>query len=378
MKTVETVALVGSMTGTHRDLVVHRYGAPGTGPKVYVQASLHADEIPGMMAAHHLIRRLDDLDRQGRITAEILVVPVANPIGLDQWVIDRPMGRFALSGCGNFNRRFPELAEAAARRVDGRIGPDPTTNVATVREALRACVADIQPVNEAESLRKALLGLAIDADVVLDLHCDDIALGHLYTGTRLWPQAAGLAARLGMPVVLLADDSGGAPFDEACSKPWWLLADRFADRGAIPPACLAATVELRGLVDVDDTLGTADAQGIVAFLADQGAIDIAVPPCPPGPRATPLAGVDMVASPGAGMIAYTVAVGDTVAVGQPVAELIDPLAEDQCHARRPIVSRTAGTVFAIAGHRFVRPGEFIAKVAGEAPLPHRSGPLLTD
>lgn len=378
MKLVETVPLLGSMTGTHRDLVVHRYGEANTGPKVYIQASLHADEIPGMMAAHHLIRRLDVLARQGRIGAEILVVPVANPIGLDQWVIDRPMGRFALSGCGNFNRHFPELADAAAHRIDGRIGPEVATNVAVVRDALRASLAAIQPVNEADSLRKTLLSLAIDSDIVLDLHCDDIALGHLYTGTRLWPRAEGLAARLGLPVVLLADDSGGGPFDEACSKPWWLLADRFADQGVIPPACLAATVELRGLTDVDDTLGAADAQGILAFLADQGAIDITVPSCPPGPRATPLAGVDLVASPGAGMIAYTVAVGDTVEVGQTIAELVDPLAEDQCHARRPIVSRASGTVFALAGHRLVRPGEFIAKVAGETSLPHRSGHLLTD
>ena len=86
---------------------------------------------------------------------------------------------------------------------------------------------------------------------MLDLHADNEAVVHLYTGTPLWPDAADIAAETGARAVLLAEISGGNPFDEACSGPWWALARRFPD-AAIPPACLAATVELRSNNDVDD------------------------------------------------------------------------------------------------------------------------------
>ena len=72
-----------------------------------------------------------------------------------------------------------------------------------------------------------LLGLACDADVVLDLHADTEAIVHLYTETPYWPQAEVLARCLGSQVNLLAQGSGSAcSFDEACSQPWWQLAER--------------------------------------------------------------------------------------------------------------------------------------------------------
>src|SRR3546814_2653658 len=66
-----------------------------------------------------------------------------------------------------------------------------------------------QPGSELHSLRLALASLAADADVVLDLHCDDQALMHLFLIPAHWPAAADLAADLGCRAVLLAEDSGG-------------------------------------------------------------------------------------------------------------------------------------------------------------------------
>ena len=71
-----------SHLGTERTLSVFRYGA---GPrKVYIQASLHADELPGMRTAWELKKRLTELEQQGQLNGVIELVPVANPIGLDQ------------------------------------------------------------------------------------------------------------------------------------------------------------------------------------------------------------------------------------------------------------------------------------------------------
>ena len=56
-----------SHLGTERTLSVFRYGA---GPrKVYIQASLHADELPGMRTAWELKKRLAELETRASCRA---------------------------------------------------------------------------------------------------------------------------------------------------------------------------------------------------------------------------------------------------------------------------------------------------------------------
>ena len=83
------------------------------------------------------------------------------------------------------------------------------------RAALRQACAELKVTTELQSLRRTLLGLAIDADVVLDLHCDNEAVLHLYTLPALWPEVEPLARLTGSRAVLVADVSGDEPFDEA-------------------------------------------------------------------------------------------------------------------------------------------------------------------
>lgn len=92
MKSIETIDLPVASPGTHRSLNIIRYGTPGKGGKVYIQAGLHADEAPGFLVAHHLEQLLDS----ARVNGEIILVPVANPIGLGQWRDETLQGRFDL------------------------------------------------------------------------------------------------------------------------------------------------------------------------------------------------------------------------------------------------------------------------------------------
>lgn len=377
-KAIEKITLSGSNAGTERTLAVHRYGQPGARPKTYVQASLHADEIPGMLTAHHLIRRLDAIDAKGGIEGEVIVVPVANPIGLDQHVNDSALGRFALGGAGNFNRHYPDLTPKVAEKVRDRLTDDPNENVAIVRRALVEALSEAIPVTEVDHLRHALLGMAIDADIVLDLHCDDQALFHVYLGTPLWPEAQDLAHQLGSEIILLAEISGGEPFDEACSSPWWRLREHLGDDIAVPPSCLASTVELRGNADVDDETAASDADNIVRFLQRRSVVAGDPGPLPaPLTSPTPLAGVEMVKAPASGIVAYRVTLGDRVKAGDVIAEIVDPTAPVQEEARTLVRAATDGPVWARRAHRYVRAGDVIAKIAGPAPLEGKGSQLLT-
>jgi predicted deacylase len=97
-------------------------------------------------------------------------------------------------------------------------------------------------------MQRILLSHACTADVVLDLHCDAEAALHMYALPQHWPQWRSLAAHLNVKVGLLAEDSGGSSFDEACSLPWLRLSRAFPE-AQIPLACLATTVELGGQAD---------------------------------------------------------------------------------------------------------------------------------
>jgi predicted deacylase len=325
-----------------------------------------------MLVAHVLRRELERLDAAGRIKGEIVLVPAANPIGLSQVVHGTPLGRFDLGSGVNFNRAFRHVADELKATVAGQLGADAAANVAAIRAAARTAVDGWEPANHTEVLKKTLLALAIDADIVLDLHCDNEALLHVYTGTVLADRVQPLATLLGARALLLSDVSGGEPFDEACSRLWWDLAAHFGPEKPIPPACAAVTVELRGEMDVRYDYAEQDAQAILQFLAREGFIDMPVAALP-APRCapTPLEAVEPLNAPQSGVLVFLKALGDEVKAGDAVADIVDPVTGKTTAVR---ASRD-GLLFASTAHRHLLRGMQVCKIAGTTPF--RTGSLLS-
>ncbi|MGV7209421.1 succinylglutamate desuccinylase/aspartoacylase family protein [Oxalobacteraceae bacterium A2-2] len=356
-------------------LTSFHYGTPGAGPKVYVQASLHADEVPGMLVAQFLRRELEALEAAGRIPGEIVLVPAANPIGLAQAIHGAAFGRFDLTTGINFNRSYKHVAGELKESLEGLLGPDAAANTALIRQHALASLARWQPATDAETLKKALLTLAIDADIVLDLHCDNEAVLHIYTGTPLAAAIEPLSALMGAHAVLLAKEAGGEPFDEACSRLWWDLAEHFPDH-PIAMACVAATVELRGEMEVSYELASKDAAALLRYLELRGAITPlpgAAPEPLPAPlcQPTPLEGSAPVYAPHNGVLVYTRDMGARVEQGDALGDLIDPVSGDVTVLRAPV----AGVFYARSGHRHVLRGWNVGKVAGATA--YRVGDLLS-
>ncbi|HBX57247.1 succinylglutamate desuccinylase/aspartoacylase family protein [Pseudomonas sp. UBA2684] len=370
MQRIEHI-LPWSSPGTERRLSVFRFGS---GPcKAYIQASLHADELPGMRVAVELKRRLRELEAQGRLSGMIELVPVANPIGLAQVFQATHQGRFEFASGNNFNRDFFDLAEAIAPALNGCLGDDGPVNVRLIRAAMQAALESLPPAtSELQGLQQLLLKHACDADVVLDLHCDFEAVVHLYALPQHWPQLRPLAARLAAGAVLTAEESGGSSFDESCSLPWLRLARCFPEAN-IPLACLATTVELGGMADTDKPQAEARAEGILAFLAEQGLIAGDWPPAPQACcEATPFEGAEYAYAPHAGVVSFLQPVGARVKAGDPLFEVIDPL--DDRHST--VCASTDGVLYVRERMRFAQPGLWLAKVAGRTPI--RQGRLLSD
>jgi predicted deacylase len=350
-------------------LTTFHYGSPGSGKKVYIQASLHADEVPAMLVAQFLRRELERLDAEGRVTGEIILVPAANPLGLSQAIQGAPFGRYDLSTGVNFNRAYKHVAHDLKAALEGKLGPDANANVALIRQHALQSVSDWAPLDNAGALKKLLLSMAIDADIVLDLHCDNEAVMHMYAGKPLAEQVMPLAALLGARALLVALESGGEPFDEACSRLWWDLAAHFGPDVPIPPACAAVTVELRGENDVNYEYAGHDSHAMLQYLAREGMLDIPVLPLPePRCAATPLEGVEPLSAPHSGVLVFLKKLGDTVRVGDAIADLVNPVSGKVSTLR----ANLDGVLFASTSHRHLLRGMHVCKIAGSTPFRHGS------
>lgn len=367
--------LTPPVPGTTRELVSLHYGPADAGRKATIQAALHADEPPGLLVAFHLRGLLAELESAGRLRGEVVLVPMANPLGLSQRLLGRGLGRFEMASGENFNRLYADLSHAAFARLQDSLDGAELPGVAAVRAALLAAVEALPADSELASLRRVLLGLAIDADHVIDLHCDNEAVMHLYTTPPLWPTIEPLARLLGAEVCLLAEDSGGDPFDESCSMVWSRLNALLRQHGrdaAWPLACAAVTVELRGEADVRHDYALADARAIVDYLRTQGYVDGDMPVLPALKRAPrPLQGSMPILTPVGGVLVHSVPLGREVRSGELIAEVVDPLSG----VVTPLTSPVDGLLYARESGRVAHAGLRVAKVAGiEA---RRRGPLLS-
>lgn len=370
------IALPSMTPGTGRSITFHRFGRAGARPKAYLQAAIHANELPGAMALHHLMPMLAEADRLGRVRGEIVVVPTVNPIGLSQLVGNNHLGRYDLLGRDNFNRNWLELSGAVAERVGNRLGRDASANVAMIRGAALAALAEMRPVNELQTLRAEVMKLAVGADVALDLHCDLEAVLHLFVSRRDWPgPARALAADIGAAATLYNDPyPESLTFSGVNSALWARLAARYPDAN-VPQACLSATIEYRGQHDVNHALGSADARNLYRFLVRRGIVTGRAGPLPRlKADATPIGGMDVGYSPRSGMLVYHVPKGARVARGTPVCEVIDPADARGPKARRQVLARTDGVVFSRKPDgRLAWPGMVLFRIAGARLLAHRKG-----
>ncbi|MCP5082706.1 MAG: succinylglutamate desuccinylase/aspartoacylase family protein [Alphaproteobacteria bacterium] len=364
--------------GDQRSLTIHRFGQPGARPKVYVQAGIHANELAAPLTAHHLADRLKAADEAGQVVGEILVVPIANPIGLSQVQSGEHFGRHDLETGGNYNRAFFDVSEAVLQAVMGRLGSDAAENTRSVRSAVLNALNDVTPRFAIDDLHIELQKRACDADIVLDLHTDSDAEMHLFLDPTQWPAAEDLASELGVEVVMLARASGSNPFEETIAAPYVAVHEAHGEDHPIDVP-LTVVVELRGLADVSDELAGQDADALMRFLQRRGCLAGDPGAQPPFTGvAAPFEQTTFLWATAPGIVAFKKPLGAMVAAGDVVAEIIDVSAMATDGARTPVLAETSGKFFARSLTKLARPGQDIGKIFGTTPVEGRVGDLLSD
>ena len=372
-----TTTLAGDAPGQSTTLYWYTAGPEDAPTKVHLQAALHADEQPGTMALHHLLPMLRDADNAGRLKARFVVFPSVNPLGLATRVLRRHIGRYDLETGINFNRRWPDLYPQIAEAIAGKLTDDPRANLRTIRAAVGAWLEQQRPATAAQRLRLAILKSAHDADIVLDLHCDDESLKHIFTSPDLMPGLQDLADRMQVAATLTAEDSGGGSFDEVLPN-LYRKAQRANPGFPIPMGAETATLEYRGQADTHDAMGREDAKGLHDFFAGRGLIDATVPAATPAPPPTPFEATEVLRADRPGLLAYRVGLGDRVKKGDVVADIIAMDGPDAFLGRSPLRAGTEGTILSRASAKSAVVGSSVAKIVGTEILPARAGGYLLE
>jgi len=326
---IEQISLDQDTPGHELSLRVFRFRGSQDSPSVYMQGAIHSQEIPGMVVLDRLIPLLAAAEKEGRLNGDVTLVPLANPIGLAQGIFGYTLGRFDLNTRLNFNRSFP--TEAAANLTG-------------------------KPA--AERLQATLLEIAEKADVVLDLHCDDQGPVYLYVSEPQIDEGRRLARAMQASVILT--DAGDDPisFDLAVGARW-RKEKRDGDER------FAATIELRGMMDVTPAFAEQDANGLYRYLVDIGVVIDDLPAISP---AEPIIGdVDaahLLPTPVPGALLYDVEIGDWVKEGQRLLVVLSEPGKDHHEIRSPF----DGQVMTRRDVRFVRRGDDVIKVLRH-PLP---------
>ncbi|ESY23062.1 MULTISPECIES: succinylglutamate desuccinylase/aspartoacylase family protein [unclassified Mesorhizobium] len=335
-KSIERIA--GDTEGVSYEFPVFRFaGADKAAPSAYLQAALHAGELPGVVAIDALMPALNKAEAEGRIKGSITVVPWANPIGRAQYHFGEHQGRFHLGTRNNFNRGFPLLAAP-----DAKLLPDTTLGTPDQR------------------LKTRLVQLSLGHDIVLDLHCDDEGLAYLYVHASLWPAMADCAAAMGIDAVVLWSEDTDGTFEGATIMPYQNVPANVAklDRR------VATTVEYRGMLDVDGALASSDAEGLYRLLAARGVIADTALPAPGAFKGlvAPLENIDMMPAPRAGAILYDVKPGDRVAEGARLATIVHTPGE--AGGRTEVLAPQDGVILTRRSRRIIRAGEDLLKLVG--------------
>jgi predicted deacylase len=339
---ISEIVIEGDSAGIAWRLPVLNFkGSDRDAPKVYIQAALHASELPGTALLHFLCERLRRAEADGAIQGDITVVPHANPIGAAQGFFGGLEGRFDLGSRTNFNRDFP-LISLRDRAL---------------------LIEDLDRYRAPDRLKRQLIHMALGADLVIDLHCDDESLQYAYIDEAFWPEASDLAAALDMEAVLLSDGESSA-FEEAVSFAWKYEAP--GEKKTHLPDKLSVTVELRGMRDVYPEMAAKDAEGLWKFLAARGIVrDEAVRLSDFAGPAVPLDNIEMIRAPQAGTVLFHRNIGERVSKDDLLATIIvsPGMPDGTVEVRAP----QAGLIVTRVSDRLVRRRADLMKIGCDNP-----------
>ncbi|MDY7023946.1 MAG: succinylglutamate desuccinylase/aspartoacylase family protein [Cyanobacteriota bacterium] len=274
--TITTISLTQLASGDHLTLQVYKFKGSKPGKKAYIQSNLHGAEISGNAVIHQLISVLIALE-ETQLQGEIWLVPVCNPLGVNQRAHHFSSGRYNPYDGKDWNRIFwdyektdVDLAEFARSQQNlsvAEIQQNYRQKILKHFQTLTQAIHSPSHVPYPEYYRSILQSLCLDADYVIDLHSStDQAIDYLYCFHSREESAKAFLLDYG----ILMNDYDGDAFDEAFLKPWLALEKQLSALGKTVQFDIESwTLELGSGMEMNPESVHKGVQGIQNYLASK-------------------------------------------------------------------------------------------------------------
>ena len=366
---ITVIPLLHMASGDVLSLQHYRFLGTHPGKAVYVQANLHGAEVAGNAVVQQLLTYLQSLSADA-MHGEIRLVPVCNPIGVNTRAHQFTSGRFNPYDGRDWNRIFwdwEQEHQGANAFAKAYLDHDLTTiqdayrqlilqHFQTELDALKSSVGI--PVHE--RYRTQLQQLALDADIVIDLHSSGNQ-GMVYT--YYFRDRADSIPYFDLDFAILLDCFDGNAFDEAFINPWLALERAFAELGRSLRFDVSAwTLELGTGMKLDAGAVARGVNGVLNYLRHQQVLndetEIVHHPVPLS-RASQLTKYYATAG---GFVQNRVAIGTWITPGDVLYELLCLNKNGQLPTTITVHTQQTGLVYDLSTSEAVSEGEYVLAV----------------
>ncbi len=364
---ISTVDLFKLASGDVLSLQVYQFCGAHPGKKAYIQANLHGAEIVGNAVIQQLIEQLTNLDAS-QLQGEIWLVPVCNPLGVNQRSHFFSTGRFNSYDGKNWNRIFwdyeqetTDLAEFARSQLDLPLETIRHNYLARIKQAW---TEELERINLPRSVplsrqyRYQLQSLCLDADYVIDIHSSSNQAIDYTFGFR---ERAESIKYLLLEYGVLMDEYDGDAFDEAFLKPWLALERELANLGQnIHFDIEAWTLELGAGMAMNPSSVAQGVAGIKNYLTQKQMLSGEI-----ASTEVTLVSKQKINSyyaPTGGMVQSRLPLKTRVEPGEQIYQLLSFNKQKTAPEVISICAETAGIVFDISTNQCVNQGEYVMDI----------------
>jgi len=371
--TISQLPLIQLASGDRLSLQVYKFTGAKPGQKAYIQANLHGAEISGNGVIYELIEFLTALE-PSQLTGEICLVPVCNPIAINQRSHHFSTGRYNPYDGKDWNRIFWDyekegedilsFAKAQLNQYPEIIRKNYLTQIQQSFAQRYRAIQSPFGVPLRLLYQYQLQQQCLDANYIIDCHSSSHqALDYLYCFSSREESAKAFL----LDHAILMNDYDGDAFDEAFLKPWLALETSFAQLGrSIQFEIESWTLELGGGRQMQPESVAKGVRGIKNYLAVKGMLD-----CPgfPVPETAshqikfhPKTKIQEYYAPAGGMVQSLVDLGTAVKSGQILYQLLSFDKNGQPPKAISTSAPDSGLVFDVTTNHSVNQGEYLLAI----------------
>ncbi|MBD2105035.1 succinylglutamate desuccinylase/aspartoacylase family protein [Leptolyngbya sp. FACHB-261] len=368
---ISTQPILQLASGDILSLQVYRFVGVSPGKKVYLQANLHGSEISGNAVLYQLIQQLQNT-QPNQLAGEIWLVPVCNPLAVNQRAHHFASGRYNPYDGKDWNRIFWErytehfdLKAFAHTQIGLPLETIQHNYQQQLQQVFQAHAQTALTGSVSQRFAYRLQSLCLDADYLIDLHSSsNQGLDYLYCFRGRQASANYFLLDQGISF----DQYDGGAFDEAFMKPWLALEDQLSElsRATVQLEVEAWTLELGAAMQMKPTSVAKGVRGILNYLARKGVLNQPGFPCAEGNyqgiKLTPLSQIQLYHAPAGGVVSARCELGASVEAGDVLYQLLSFNKAGELPTTVEVGAQGAGLVFDLSINHTVNEGELVLKL----------------